>query len=173
MIRTKIEKLQNDLMKLPLIPTVCEPIKCLSLVNQNTIGDYNSTALHEPKLSSQISYAQTLSKNISDELGKMVKYVVSDSLRAQKREDKIDVSVIIFGMPESDNDVTIEMTLLKDDDVIDSIDSITCSGKQHASERKNAKGRHIIVELKRPNDREWVLHSARRLTRGSQISELN
>ena len=135
----KIEKLQSDLIKLPLIPTACEPIKCLSSVNQNTIGDYNSTVLHEPKLSSQISYAQTLSKNISDDLGKMVKQVVSDSLRAQKREDKIGVSVIIFGMPESDNDVTIVRKLLEDDDVIDSIVSITSLSKQHASERKKMR----------------------------------
>ena len=138
-IGTKIEKLQSDLIKLPLIPTVCEPIKCLSSVNQNTIGDYNSIALHEPKLSSQISYAQTPSKNISDDLGKIMKQVVSDSLRAQKREDKIDVSVIIFDMPESDNDVTIVRKLLKNDDVIDSIVSITRLGKQYASERKMRK----------------------------------
>ena len=97
----------------------------------------------------------------------MVKQVVSDSLRAQKREDKTDVSVIIFGIPESDNDVTIVKKLLGDDDVIDSIVSII-RGKQHASERKNAKVRLIIVELKRSSDREWVLHNARRLTRGSR-----
>ena len=156
----------SDLINLPLIPTLCEPIKCLSSVNQNTIVDYNSTALHEPKLSSQISCAQTLSKNMSDDLEKMVKQVVSDSLRAQKREDKIDVSVIVFGMPESDNDVTIVRKLLDDDDVIDSIVSITRLGKQYASEKKNAKGQPIIVELKHPSDRERVLHNARRLMRG-------
>ena len=84
-LETKMGKLQHDFTnKLPLTHLACDLINCLSSVNFNSKGDSGSTMLYNTKLveSSKVSYAHALSKNISDDLGKVVKQALSESVRA-------------------------------------------------------------------------------------------
>ena len=83
---TKVEKLQyNFTNKLPLTHLACGLINyCLSSINFNFNGDSDSTMPCNTKLveSSKVIYAHALAKNISDDLGKVVKQALSESLMA-------------------------------------------------------------------------------------------
>ena len=119
-----------------------------------------------------VSYAHVLSKNITDDISKAVKRVVSESIKEQNNDGMINTSVIVYGMPESKHDLTEVRKLLEDDDDVDSIRKISRLGKPlfaAAHTKSSMRIRPIKVELKSISDYEWVLRNARRLTCASKI----
>ena len=72
----------------------------------------------------------------------------------------MEVSIIIFGLQESKNDINQVRRLLEDD--IDSVIHIRRIGKSLKSGTKQAP-RPIKVELKCAEDKNWVLHNSRML----------
>jgi hypothetical protein len=116
------------------------------------------------------SYASVLNVNNSSERGeleKVVKSAVMEGVKAQKLDEKINSTIVIFGVPDTKNDVKRVYELLQCDDNDDYVIKISRIGKVGSEETTNAtkRTRPIRVELKCRKDRDWVLENSKFLVR--------
>jgi hypothetical protein len=105
------------------------------------------------------SYAEVTSMDIV----KVVQNAVTDSLRSKNEDNLAMSSIIIFGLPESSNDLTKVRRLLEDD--IQSVVRIQRLGKFSKPLRQQTGAnvsiiRPLRVQLKQVEDRNWVLRNA-------------
>ena len=163
-IDAKIENLYGDIKSL----------KCKSddtlLITGNQLSSQNSPAIPCPSTaSSKKSYAEAVSTDIF----KVVQNAVSDSFKAKQLDDKINASVIIFGLPESRDDTYKVRKLLQDDDTQSIIRTYRLGKVSTGHLAANSKvTRPLRVELKSIEDRNWVLQNSRWLVRTAKETHI-
>jgi hypothetical protein len=116
-------------------------VKCL----QNSLESEHVVAADMPptKQSEEPKY-KTYAEAVSIDLCKAVKSAVSDSLKANKQNDHNYAAVIVYGLPETKNDLAAARKLLMDD--IQSVIRVYRLGKPGKS---STASRPLKVELKR------------------------
>jgi hypothetical protein len=124
--------------------------------------------------SQQKSYAEVTSVDI---FKKAVQCVVTENLKSRSNDDKADVSVMIFGLPESKSDVAKVKKVLKNDiQLIVYIQLIGKSTKHTSTTADQTLGcvtpRPIKVELKCIEDKNWVLHNAKSFVTAYVLSSI-
>ena len=145
-VATTTDRISKDTSK------PCSSVPSTSPANQNHSGD-----------STKLLYAEALSSNIET----VVKSVVSESIKAQKADDLINSTIIIYGMTESNDDSSKVFKLLQCDKFDDTIIKTIRLGKKSTDSIKTVKTqcRPVKVELKSKCDRDWVLKHAKYLVK--------
>ena len=121
-------------------------------------------ALKESGISSHHkSYAEVALADII----KAVQSVVADSFKSKSHDDYADTSVIIFGLPESKNDISKVCKLLEEN--IQSVVHVQRIGKLTKAMKPASKSDHptssrpVKVQLKSQEDKSWVLRNVKLL----------
>ena len=138
-------------------------LSSISLCNGGSQSSTTSTSTSVP------TFAEVTSADIAN----VVQRDVSHSLRSKTDDDLANSSIIIFGLPESNNDLTKVRRLLEDD--IQSVVRVQRIGKfskptQQVTDADKARKssstiRPLRVQLKQVEDRYWVMQNAGSLIR--------
>ena len=140
-------------------------------VNHGSIPDNTPSLLSQTSISALMNnktYAQVASQVASADIVKAVHEAITDGLKKRRSDDKADVSVMVFGLRESNKDMSNVSKLLNYS--IHSIMNIQRIGKYITSDvptgdEKTIKIRPLRVKLRCKEDKDWVLRNARELER--------
>ncbi len=118
------------------------------------------------------------SNNSPKDIIQVVQNAVAEGFKAKKNDDSVERSVIIYGLPESKNDIGKVRKLLQDD--VNSIVYARRLGKSSAASTppsaqsgSSTSCRPLKVELCSNDDRDWILHNASRLIASYRSSKVH